>query len=363
MSSDYPNPAASGRVPKFDMRLGPDTDGSALALYRQNIELLYRLEISGPAAANFASHAVTYQLPRAVLASVASVAQALSRGPAEIARGGDQFVLYLQLTGDLDATYGGQRRKIGPGDVVIIDYGREIVSRASDFEIIYLLVPRDRVPSQFLAPAAHGAVFTAVSGRGQLLSRSIETLFQTMDRLTLGEAEAAVDAMLTLAAGALEGWMAEQLGSIGSEGTMIENALAFIDRNLANAQLSPTLVEANLPLSRSALYRLFEPHGGVRNVILQRRLERSMRALLVGDASKPALRTIARNHGFSSEEQFSRAFRKRFGLAPYQFHDLVRRNDRDGLAALARRAGFSNLRAWIEEIGGPAAPALSSPHC
>jgi hypothetical protein len=100
------NPAASARVPKFDMRLGPDTDGSALALYRQNIELLYRLEITDAVAANFTSHAVTCQLPQAVLASVVSVAQVLSRGPAEIARGGDQFVLYLQRAGDLEPQCG-----------------------------------------------------------------------------------------------------------------------------------------------------------------------------------------------------------------------------------------------------------------
>src|SRR5205823_2221857 len=107
--------------------------------------------------------------------------------------------------------------------------------------------------------------------------------------------------------------------------------------------------EASMPLSRSALYRLFEVHGGVRNVILQRRLKRSMRALLNGGAPKPALRNIARNNGFKSEEHLSRAFRKRFGITPNQFYDLVRRNDRAGLAAQAEHAGFSNLQAWIED--------------
>ena len=45
---NFENLSASGStgVPKFDMRLGPDADGAALALYRQNIELLYRLEFA-----------------------------------------------------------------------------------------------------------------------------------------------------------------------------------------------------------------------------------------------------------------------------------------------------------------------------
>jgi AraC-like DNA-binding protein len=131
---------------------------------------------------------------------------------------------------------------------------------------------------------------------------------------------------------------------------MLDKALGFIDRNLASHDLSPALVEANLPLSRSSLYRLFEPLGGVRSAILHRRLDRSMKALLTGSAPKPPLRAIARNHGFQTEEQFSRAFRARFGITPYQFCDMVRRRDHAGLAAQAERAGFSNLHAWIEHI-------------
>jgi AraC-like DNA-binding protein len=335
------------------MRLGPDPDGAALAHYRQNIELLYQLDIASETAARFWSHAVTYQLPHAVLASVESVAQTLSRGPAEIARGGDQYVIYLQVSGELDATYAGRPRKIRPGDVAIIDYSREIVSRTTDFAIIYLMVARDMVPPLFLAPSVHGTVFPAASGPGRLLYRTVETMLHTADALTLAEADAALDALLSMAAGMLEGVLARESGLNSSGDAMLDRALAFIDRNLASPDLSPVIVEANLPLSRSSLYRLFEPLGGVRSAILHRRLDRSMKALLAGSASKPALRAIAHQHGFQTEEQFSRAFRTRFGITPYQFYDMVRRKDQAGLAAQAERAGFANLRAWIEHITEP----------
>ena len=58
MSLDEPQPFGAGAVPKFDMRLGPDQDGTALAAYRQNIELLYRLDFTPEAAARFRSHAL-----------------------------------------------------------------------------------------------------------------------------------------------------------------------------------------------------------------------------------------------------------------------------------------------------------------
>ncbi len=116
---------------------------------------------------------------------------------------------------------------------------------------------------------------------------------------------------------------------------LLAKALTLIDRELGNPDLSPAQVEAGLPLSRSGLYRLFEPLGGVRAAILQRRLERTMKSLLNGKSAKPALRTITRNYGFQSEEQLYPLFPRRFGLTPHQFHEMVRRKD----SRWARRPG------------------------
>jgi AraC-like DNA-binding protein len=206
----------------------------------------------------------------------------------------------------------------------------------------------------FFMPSAHGSVFTAASGAGRLLYRTIDALFATIDALTLAEAHRAVDAVVAMAAGMIEGELAREaaLGSCGDP--QIDSALAFIDRHLGNPDLTPALVEANLPLSRSSLYRLFEPLGGVRSAILARRLERSMKTLLTGSAAKPALRAIARDHGFLTEQQFGRAFRARFGVSPYQFYDMVRRRDHAALAAQAQRAGFPHLLAWIKQVIDPA---------
>jgi AraC-like DNA-binding protein len=223
----------------------------------------------------------------------------------------------------------------------------------NDFAIIYLMIPRDRAPPLFLAPGAHGTHFTADSAAGRLICRTVETLLQTIDDMTLAQADAAVDGVLTLVAGMLEGVLARDAGVQSSLDAMRDKALAFIDRNLSDPELSPTRLEAGLALSRSGLYRLFEPLGGVRNAILQRRLDRAMRALLNGGGEKPALRTVARDHGFAGEEQFARAFRARFGVTPYQFYDMVRRQDEPGLAAQAERAGFANLQAWLAHMRDP----------
>lgn len=337
--------AASANLPKYDMRLGPDTDGTALALYRQNIEILYKLDLEPDAAARFSAHAITYQLPHAVFAQVDSVAQTLRRRPEEIARGGDQFLLHVQVKGELESIYGGHARNVRPGDVVVLDLSREAESRATDFRSMYIMVARDMVPSQLLDETAHGTVFRATSGAGKMLYRAMEALIQTADGLSRAEAGAVVDGLLAMTAGMLESVMAHDDDAGAAR---LAKALALIDRELGNSDLSPALIEASLPLSRSGLYRLFEPLGGVRAAILQRRLERTMKTLLNSKLVMPSLRSVSRKYGFQSEEQLTRSFRSRFGLTPHQFHAMVRRKDYAGLAAQAKRGGFANLQAWIE---------------
>lgn len=348
MNDDQSSSAHVG-VPKFDICLGPDADGTAAAQYRQFTELLYTLTFPPGAAARFRFRSVTYQLPRAVVASSESVAQTLSRGPAEIARGGDQILIWIQMSGESDVNYAGREGKLRPGDVAILDYARDIFARAPDFASIYVMIERNMVPPAFLAPSMHGTIFAADSGPGRILYRAVESLFETMDTLTLAEASAALDALIMMAAGMLEGDLARRAARASSGDPLLDKALAFIDRNLARSDLAPALLEKSLPLSRSSLYRLFEPLGGVRNAILQRRLEHAVRVLLTSTAAKSPLRSIARDHGFSSEEQYSRAFRARFGTTPYQFYDMVRRKDTEALAAQAERFGFPGLLKWIKE--------------
>lgn len=341
--------SSSCHVPKYDIRLGPDTEGKAAATYRQFTELLYALTFPPGAVDRFHFRSVTYQLPRAAVASTESVAQTLSRGSAEIARGTDQILIWVQVSGESDANYAGRPCKLRPGDVVILDYAREIFVTAPDFASYYVMIERKMVPPIFLEPAAHGTHFAAASGPGRILCRAVESLFQTMDTLTLAEANAALEALITMAAGMLESELARQTARASSGDPLLDKALAFIDGNLAKADLTPALLEKSMPLSRSSLYRLFEPLGGVRNAILQRRLERAMKALLNGTAAKPPLRAIARDHGFTSEEQYSRAFRARFGITPYQFYDMVRRKDTEALTAQVERFDFPGLLKWIKE--------------
>jgi AraC-like DNA-binding protein len=100
-------------------------------------------------------------------------------------------------------------------------------------------------------------------------------------------------------------------------------AEAFIEARLNDPSLGVSAVARGAGLSRSALYRLFEPMGGVAQHILSRRLER-LSAALRNPSETRSVTTLTFDHGFASESHCSRAFRGTFGLPPGRYRAEMR---------------------------------------
>ena len=71
----------------------------------------------------------------------------------------------------------------------------------------------------------------------------------------------------------------------------------------------------DLAVSRSRLYRLFEPLGGVVHYIRHRRLLDAHAALADVEDRRPIV-AIAAERGFIDPAEFSRAFKREFGYRP-----------------------------------------------
>ena len=74
--------------------------------------------------ARFTLSTRTYPTPRATLMRCQGTAFTMTRGPAMVARGGDQLLILLQLEGSVDTDNAGQRGRREPGDIAISDYAR-----------------------------------------------------------------------------------------------------------------------------------------------------------------------------------------------------------------------------------------------
>jgi AraC-like DNA-binding protein len=115
--------------------------------------------------------------------------------------------------------------------------------------------------------------------------------------------------------------------------------LDYIDGHLGNAQLGPDEIADAANLSRASLYRLFSAEGGIRAVLLKRRLDEALR-LMLADKDERSLKEIVKRCGFGGTSQFSRAFRARFGVRPREYRALVRRQDLDWHQARLMADGF-----------------------
>ncbi|MET4632225.1 helix-turn-helix domain-containing protein [Kaistia defluvii] len=95
----------------------------------------------------------------------------------------------------------------------------------------------------------------------------------------------------------------------------VARARRLIQQNLGVPSFGPGTLVRELGMSRSALYRAFQPHGGVLAVIKQERLIEAHRRLAAARKA-PAVGEVALSLGFTDHSTFSRAFKQHFGYPP-----------------------------------------------
>jgi len=97
--------------------------------------------------------------------------------------------------------------------------------------------------------------------------------------------------------------------------TLLERARVLVSRRLLDPDLTPENICRDLHVSRSRLYRLFEPTGGIYSYIRRHRLLQA-RDALANNTDMRSIGEIAEQWGFVDPSAFSRAFKHEFGISP-----------------------------------------------
>ncbi|WP_213958843.1 helix-turn-helix domain-containing protein [Variovorax sp. dw_954] len=245
---------------------------------------------------------------------------------------------------DLDAD--GSRMHVEEGVPVLLDMARPVTGHFGRGQDIVLYVPRDALAS--VLPAQydlHGV--TLSGGSGRMLTSYMRTLAATLPELRRSEAQHATNATLHL----LGAGLAPQRDSLGMARATTENglrrqALRFVEENLTDPSLGAEEICAALRVSRSTVYRLFEPYHGTAAYIRERRLARC-HAEIGSAGGRVHLARVADRFGFRTATNFSRAFRAQYGYSPSDAKAMALPArpvvNRSGL----RDQGFSH---WLQEI-------------
>jgi len=213
--------------------------------------------------------------------------------------------------------------RLEPGDLSFVDLSRPARWAMSAMQVVAVVFPRTLLPLRRDEVAGlTGTRIPGDRGAGALVSSVARQLagqlgdYRAADAARLGTA--VVDLLTVALAARLD--RGEQVPADTRQRALQHRVHGFIERELADPELSPETIAAAHHISVRYLYKLFEPRQpSVAGWIRRRRLERCRRDLL-----DPALRdrpvsAIAARWGLVNAAHFSRAFRAAYGASPVEY--------------------------------------------
>ncbi|WP_019998394.1 AraC family transcriptional regulator [Aureimonas ureilytica] len=259
------------------------------------------------------------------------------------------FQLYEKGEGEFEAE--GRDGRVKAGDLVCFDLSRRHAATLSKLDTVSIVMPRTLIhlPPRTI-DTAHGMVIDGASPIGALLGQQLTALAATAARVTASDLDPITSFASTLLSVGLSvagrGKVEDPAGVLA---LTLSSIRAHIENNLADPALSIDSISRHFGLSRSALYRIFEPLGGIADYIRDRRLERAALRLASVGMGRGAVARLGLACGFPSEASFSRAFRNRYGLTPREAI-LKARLRIDEAAADALEAEQNWIQAWLEDL-------------
>ena len=243
-------------------------------------------------------------------------AMAFERTARHIRRDGiDHWVIRVARSGHARFRFGDHCFAAGPMQPFLLSLGDASVSDRTAADWVSLYLPRDAFPDLSAGLEALGP--GVLGGPGALLlAETLLLLTRRLPEMSPAQAPLLAETMRGLVTACL-------LGDV-APGTVAPRAAAMAQRerirrvirdNIASPTLGPDKISRLAGISRSQLYRLFEPHGGVARYVQAQRLRLARLALAeVGPGTSIA--TMAERLGFFDASAFSRAFRREFGATP-----------------------------------------------
>jgi AraC-like DNA-binding protein len=319
----------------------PETDPESATSYAKIVKSLFDFEVPDYARhLPFAAEAEIFSLPSVTVSWVRSGAGRLTRTAQMLAREGtDQILVVCYRKGSWTIETGGQKRRVEAGELVFLDMSKEVVIEAEAIENSSLAISRRKLEA--IVPFLNEAHCYVRPG-GPL----VNVLIGIMDHvrahgpsMPVAEARAISESIIQLAAACLEP-LSRQSHEAGASTVPVIAIKAAIEKRLLDPSLDPKSLLEDFGITRSTLYRLFEPSGGVSAYITERRLHHALRVLADPLQSPRRISQLAFDLGFSHASAFTRAFKDLFGLSP---------KDARALAAHAK-AGDEELRATPEML-------------
>jgi AraC-like DNA-binding protein len=234
------------------------------------------------------------------------------------------YVFHVFAEGGVDdiALRHGASAAIPTAKILALDMNQPVRMRRSHCRVLTFFVPAALVQETFPDPEAiHGRTVQDTTPLTRLALEHVAALGANISAMTAAAADSAVRTAAHLVVAAF----GKQAGLSGNARSAARAALfgrvrRHIQANLHRAELTPEGVLSALHLPRPTVYRMFQHEGGLGAYIRHLRLRQAADEL----ARYPHMMVtdVAYAVGFKSASDFTRAFRRAYGMAPQEFRAL-----------------------------------------
>ncbi|WP_137124309.1 helix-turn-helix domain-containing protein [Roseomonas sp. HF4] len=255
----------------------------------------------------------------------------------------DHWIISYVRTGSQTIRAGTSVTATSPRSPHILAMHEPLEGQRETVEWLALFVSRDLFPE--LAPMIDAATGRPIDGAlGGLFGSYLDRLVDVMPLMTEAELPRAAEATRAMIAACVApSGATQEAARTHMESTRLARLRGIIRQNLRSPTLAPRRLCSLGGVSRSQLYRLFEPLGGVARYIQAERLRHIHRALCEPSDRRDIVR-IAEDHGFYDASTFSRAFRREFGATPTEVRRAAQAGERNAPIRQAAAAhGFTEI--------------------
>jgi AraC-like DNA-binding protein len=291
------------------------------AAWREDMSVIFDLEKS-PVHDERSHHATfdLYHFGQSVVGDLRASTGRYVRSGKKAARDGlDSILLQLFVEGGVQFGTGRRTTYARAGDIVIFDLSQPVDNINTEFHHITSMWPRMAIEEAIPDIGRwHGHMLPRDNPAVDLLRRHIISCYELAPRFSTGEGLRVENATLVLAGAAMAG--GDLLPDSAARGPMTEvltyQIKRYIRENLGAADLSPARIANQFGISRTQLYQLLEPLGGIARYQKHLRLHQCLAALQDPTQVHVQIAEIAYRWGFNHPATFSRNFRTTFNMTP-----------------------------------------------
>ena len=229
------------------------------------------------------------------------------------------YAFHIFVQGKISTEMGMQKKR-GAADstegLIVFDLDQPFRVERSACHMLTMFVPREVGEAAFPgADSIHGRVVEHGAPLTQLVVNHALALSRDLPGMGAAQAAHELDAGAQLLLAAFR----KQASLTGDARAAVQAAVMsqvrrYVEANLNEPDLSPSSVVEALQLKRATIYRWFEHEGGLGAYIRNRRLREAADELV--RFPRLHILDIAYGLGFSSASDFTRAFRRAYGMSP-----------------------------------------------